>query len=148
MQCCCGDLRQKVIDISAPQCSYGVVWTDLTHIHVRDCKMAATTDSPFSFPWSNKIFKNKGAAGEGYKFKRGLIWVAVHRHLYKVSAHLGGSNQGSELLTGTREVLVCPYHPNTPLLWCQQIKFWEYKTSYHMPENQIGDIQILIYLFL
>ena len=26
---CCGDLRQKVMDISAPQCNCGVVWTDL-----------------------------------------------------------------------------------------------------------------------
>ena len=26
---CCGNLRQKVIDISAPQCNCGEVWTDL-----------------------------------------------------------------------------------------------------------------------
>ena len=29
MWSCCGDLRQKVIDISAPQCNCGVAWTDL-----------------------------------------------------------------------------------------------------------------------
>ena len=29
MRWCCGDLRQKVIDISTPQCNCSVVWTDL-----------------------------------------------------------------------------------------------------------------------